>query len=65
MDEKSGRVRIDDDKSEEKALNERREFLRKAGRAAVTVPAAAILLSMVSKRANAVPATSVLDATRG
>jgi hypothetical protein len=40
---------------EEKAVRKRRDFLKTAGTVAVTIPAVALLLSMESKRANAVP----------
>jgi formiminotetrahydrofolate cyclodeaminase len=48
--------------SEEQKIAERREFLKKAGKVAITVPAVALLLSAASKRANAAATTSVLDA---
>lgn len=35
------------------ALEQRRKFLKKAGKVAVTAPAVALLLSMESKRAGA------------
>jgi hypothetical protein len=40
-------------RSDEKTLSERREFLKTAGKAALTVPAAALLLSMEGKPAQA------------
>jgi hypothetical protein len=45
---------------------ERRKFLRRAGKAALTAPAAALLLSIAAKRANAdvapLPSGTQLDA---
>ena len=41
------------DASREKALSERREFLRKTGKAALVAPAVALLLSAASKQAVA------------
>lgn len=41
------------DKFDEKRIEERREFLKKAGKAAVAVPAAALLLSAAAKSAKA------------
>ena len=38
---------------EEKAVRTRRDFLKTAGKVAVTAPAVALLLSMESKRASA------------
>ena len=46
------------DASREKALSERREFLRKTGKAALVAPAVALLLSAASKQAVAVAAVS-------
>ena len=51
MDEKSANLAA----IEEAAIRERRKFLKKAGKAALTAPAVALLLSVESKRANATP----------
>jgi hypothetical protein len=44
----------------EKALKERREFLKRAGKVALTAPAVALLLSAENARADAVPGPSGL-----
>ena len=44
--------------SAEKAVSGRRKFLKKAGKAAVTVPAVALLLSIESKEGKAQQVTS-------
>ena len=43
---------------QEKALSERREFLKKAGKVALTAPAAALLLSRANMPAHAQTAPS-------
>ncbi len=48
---------------EEKAVRKRRDFLKTAGTAVVTVPAVALLLSIESKRASA-DTTEVLSGSR-
>jgi len=47
-------------KSEEQRIEERREFLRKAGKVAVTVPAVALLLNTASMP-QAAAVTSATD----
>jgi hypothetical protein len=46
------------EENDEQKIAERREFLKKAGKAAVTVPAVALLLSATDKRAVAVPTST-------
>ena len=53
MDDKSRALPISEQSLEEQALSERREFLKKAARAAVTVPAVALLLSTKARSARA------------
>ena len=43
---------------EERALSDRREFVKKAGQVAITVPAVALLLSMKARPAHAINAVS-------
>jgi hypothetical protein len=45
------------------ALTDRREFVKKAGKVAVTAPAAALLLSLAAKRANADTITTSIAGT--
>ena len=58
MDEKSANPVS----TKEAAIKERRKFLKKAGKAALTAPAVALLLSVNSKRAYAPPPISGTDA---
>jgi hypothetical protein len=51
MAEKSTDERIE-------SIEARREFLKRAGKAAVVAPAVALLLSATAQRASAVPAVS-------
>ena len=44
-----------EESSQKSALAERRKFLKKAGKAAVTAPAVALLLSVGGQSAEAVP----------
>jgi len=53
MADSSPELGTNEETPEEKAVRERRDFLKTAGTVAVTVPAVALLLSMESKRANA------------
>jgi len=48
-------------KLDEQKIAERREFLKKAGKVAITVPAVTLLLSAASKPAHAVPTSSPTD----
>ena len=58
MDDPSREPGTTDEISEEMALRERRKFLRKIGKVALTAPAVALLLSAENARAGAVPAPS-------
>jgi hypothetical protein len=46
-------VKRTEETAEDKAVRERREFLKTAGRFGITAPMAALLLSVKSKRASA------------
>ena len=52
---------MDERKLDEQKIKERREFLKKAGKAAVTVPAVALLLSASKVSAQPVPTSLVGD----
>ena len=49
---------MDEQKSSEQSIAERREFLKKAGKVAVAAPAAVLLLSAASKKVGAVQTVS-------
>ena len=59
------RTAISDQVAEERALSDRRDFVKKAGKVAIAVPAVALLLSMKTQSAGADAfATSGLDVIR-
>src|SRR6202790_1067720 len=58
MDDALRELRTTEGIPEEKALRERRKFLKKAGKVALTAPAVALLLSAESRPAHAPPALS-------
>jgi hypothetical protein len=51
--------------SEEKGLRERRKFLKKAGKVALTAPAVALLLSAEKARAGSFAPSGITDITNG
>lgn len=52
---------ISEQQTAESALTDRRDFVRKAGKAAIAVPAVALLLSMQARSAHAVPTSGGLN----
>jgi len=58
MDEISGMPGSREQNLEKEALSDRREFVTKAGKVALAVPAVALLLSLKAKSAHAVQAIS-------
>ena len=55
-------VTMDEKKLDEQRIEERREFLKRAGKAAITVPAVALLLSASKASAAPTPPTSLVGA---
>jgi len=53
---------MDEKKLDEQRIEERREFLKRAGKAAITVPAVALLLSASKASAAPTPPTSLVGA---
>jgi formiminotetrahydrofolate cyclodeaminase len=58
-------MKMDEQKSSEQSIAERREFLKKAGKVAVAAPAAVLLLSAASKKVGAVQTVSGIGAGGG
>jgi hypothetical protein len=59
MSDEAKRIAITETSKEEAALRERREFLKRTGKIAVTAPAVALLLSVAAKNASAQSAAPI------